>query len=254
MTNALVGHTGFVGGNLVRQRPFQAMFNSKNIEAIQGRSFDRLVCAGATGTKWWANQNPAEDRARIDRLISNLDKVEAAQFTLISTVDVYPDPVGVDEMTPPRTDGLHAYGTNRLMLEQFVAERFSSHTIVRLPALVGAGLKKNALYDLVNDNQLELIHPKSAFQWYSLDLLSLDLGTAEKANLRVVNLATEPISMREIRDRLFPGKEIGRAAKAVVLYDFRTRYADTFGGDRGYILDRAQVMASLYSFVRSCLT
>ena len=51
---ALIGYSGFVGGNLLRQRSFDACFNSSNIEAIAGRSFDLVVCAGAPAEKWKA--------------------------------------------------------------------------------------------------------------------------------------------------------------------------------------------------------
>ena len=49
---ALIGNTGFVGGNLLRQQPFDALFNSKNIDDIAGRSFDLVVCAGVRAEKW----------------------------------------------------------------------------------------------------------------------------------------------------------------------------------------------------------
>jgi nucleoside-diphosphate-sugar epimerase len=75
----------------------------------------------------------------IRRLMDCLGNVQADHFTLISTVDVYRDPVGLTELDPPPTEGLHPYGKHRLALEAFVADRFSSHAIVRLPALFGTG-------------------------------------------------------------------------------------------------------------------
>ena len=63
MTDALVGHTGFVGGNLNTQHVFEAKYNSKNIQDIAGMSFDTLVFAGARAEKWWANANAEADRA-----------------------------------------------------------------------------------------------------------------------------------------------------------------------------------------------
>jgi hypothetical protein len=44
--DALIGHSGFVGTNLHRQRPFDYLYNSKNIGDICGRSFELIVCAG----------------------------------------------------------------------------------------------------------------------------------------------------------------------------------------------------------------
>ena len=90
----LIGHTGFVGGNLVRQYAFEDCYNSRNIEQIRGRSYDLLVCCGVSAVKWQANQFPAEDRAGIDRLLENLASVTAARSILISTVDVYPSANG----------------------------------------------------------------------------------------------------------------------------------------------------------------
>ena len=42
-SSALIGYTGFVGSTLLKQRSFDACFNSANIDQIAGRSFD-LVC------------------------------------------------------------------------------------------------------------------------------------------------------------------------------------------------------------------
>jgi len=39
-TAALIGYTGFVGGNLLAQRGFDALFNSRNIEEIAGVRID----------------------------------------------------------------------------------------------------------------------------------------------------------------------------------------------------------------------
>ena len=123
--DALIGHTGFVGSNLLRRRDFDATYNSSSIGDIDGRRFDAVVCAGAAGVKWWANQNPGEDRVRIEGLMRHLDTIEASHFTLVSTVDVYDTPVGVDEDDEPSPDRLHPYGRNRLMLERHVVDRFA---------------------------------------------------------------------------------------------------------------------------------
>ena len=135
---ALIGYTGFVGSNLLRQRPFDACFNSSNIDQIAGRSFDLVVCCGARAEKWKANADPEGDLDNIEALTRALANVNATKLVLISTVDVFLSPVAVDEDSPTPTTGLHAYGRNRRRLEQIVASRFDAH-IIRLPGSLRPG-------------------------------------------------------------------------------------------------------------------
>src|SRR5205823_4842665 len=144
------GHTGFVGSTLGRQHAFEACFNSTNIDDIRGRRFDLVVCAGVRAEKWKANIDPTGDAAGIARLQGALDEVAAARFVLISTVDVFARPTGVDEDSPVDTSTVHAYGRHRRALEEYAAGRFDA-TVVRLPGLYGRGLKKNIIYDLLHD-------------------------------------------------------------------------------------------------------
>lgn len=246
--DALIGHTGFVGGTLLAQRNFGALYRSTDIDTIDGRHFDRIVCAGVTAVKWWANANPDEDRAGIDRLIRHLDRVETDRFVLISTVDVFGTPVGVDETTPVPEPGLHPYGLHRAMLEDWVRRRFPVHHVIRLPALFGPGLKKNALFDLLHDNRLAFVDPASRFQWYPLERLADDIDRVQAAAIPLVNLVTEPVSMADIQARLFPGKALGGQSTPAA-YDIRTRHGPAFGGDPRYAIGAAAVMDAMDRFV-----
>jgi nucleoside-diphosphate-sugar epimerase len=249
MTDALIGHTGFVGSNLASQRVFEAAFNSRNIETIRGRTFDAIVCAGVSAVKWLANKEPEADWQGISRLTDCLLDVTAEHFTLISTIDVYRDPVGLTESDAPPTEGLHPYGRHRLALEAFVAERFPSHTIVRLPALFGPGLKKNALFDLMMLNQTDRIVPNASFQWYPLRRLGADVATIIAARIPLINVTAEPITMGALRDRLFPQVVIGELMASPPRYDLRTVYAELLGGRGGYHLDAATVWDEMAHFV-----
>ena len=114
--DALIGHTGFVGGNLLRQHDFGACYNTSNIETISGRRFDTLVFSGAQAKKWWANQNPDADRHGIQRALNAMHGVSARRVVLISTVDVVPQVAGADEAFDCASQTNHAYGANRLAL------------------------------------------------------------------------------------------------------------------------------------------
>ena len=254
--DALIGSTGFVGGALLARRGFGARFHSADIEGIAGRRFGRVVCAGVTAVKWWANANPAADLAGIGRLTACLDRVEADSFVLISTVDVYADPQGVTEDDPApgvhpsglHPYGQHPYGQHRAMLEDWVRTRFPRHHIIRLPALFGPGLKKNALFDLLHGNRLAWIDPASRFQWYPLPRLADDIDRVQAAALPLVNLVTEPVPMAALQQRLFPGQRLGGQAGPVA-YDVRTRHGPVFGGNGDYAMTAEAVMSALAAFV-----
>lgn len=148
MKTALVGYTGFVGSNLMATTTFDGLYNSKNIHEIENETFDLVIYSGVRAEKFLANQHPEADLAHIQDAIENIKKIKTKQFVLISTVDVYKNPNGVDELTPIDEDNLHAYGLNRRYLEKWVEEHIENALIVRLPALYGVNLKKNFLYDL----------------------------------------------------------------------------------------------------------
>ena len=61
MKKAIIGYTGFVGGNIIAQSNFDYSFNTTNISDIEGRYFDLLVIAAPSAEKWKANQNPEKD-------------------------------------------------------------------------------------------------------------------------------------------------------------------------------------------------
>ncbi len=249
MTQALIGYTGFVGGNLLRQDEFEATYNSANIAEIEGRRFERLVCAGVTAVKWWANKNAEEDRRRIEGLIAYLSKVKVECFTLISTVDIYNSARDVTEDDRPDESTLHPYGLNRLHLEDFVKARFPRVHIVRLPALFGAGLKKNAIYDLMHDNMTDVINRASSFQWYPLRRLKDDLDLVERGGVELINFVTPPVSMQEIHQRFFAASPMGANANAAAHYDIRTKHAGLFGRDDGYVLSREEVLGELGAYL-----
>ncbi|WP_091737971.1 NAD(P)-dependent oxidoreductase [Phenylobacterium immobile] len=249
--DALIGHTGFVGSNLAAQRTFEANFNSKTIDQIQGREFDTVVCAGVQAQKWWANQNPEADWDGIQALIDRLSTVTAKRFVLISTVDVFLPPVGFTERQTDIDDpGLHAYGKNRLRLEEWVADHFEMANIVRLPALFGPGLKKNIIFDLMTDNQVEKIVPNSSFQWYALSRLGADLATVEAQGIDLVQLVPEPLPTQEILTTFFPDAKVAAPVEPPPSYDLKTEHAAAFGGANGYIASRDSVLAELGDYLK----
>ena len=247
--NALIGDTGFVGGTLLRQRNFDATYNSRNIETLQGRQFDCLVCAGVPAAKWIANRNPEQDWQNISRLLDSLKAATVRHFVLISTIDVYREPNGLTENDPPSIEHLQPYGLHRLKIEQFVTENFVLHTIIRLPALFGIGLRKNALYDLINLNQVEKIVPNAEFQWYPTRRLADDIDRIRAAEIALINITAEPITMETIRTHFFPKVQIGAPASSPPRYDLRSIHDSLLGGHSGYHFSRSQIFDEMAAFI-----
>lgn len=249
MSNAIVGYTGFVGSNLLRQGKYDYFYNSKNIESIAGKDFELLVCTAAPAVKWLANKEPVKDQENLQRLMGCLKQVSARKVILISTVDVYPLPIKVDEDTEIDVEGLHPYGKHRLELETFVQKKFDS-LVVRLPGLFGSGLKKNVIYDFLHNNLIDTIHKDSVFQFYNLEHLWQDIQTALEHSLKLINFATEPTSVQEVASVAFGFEFTNEPKQKPVRYDMWTKYFKLFGNTcNGYLYTKSQVLLELKKFV-----
>jgi nucleoside-diphosphate-sugar epimerase len=251
MNNALIGCSGFVGSSLLKQAPFEFLYRSTNIAEIECKTFDTVVCAGAPAQKWIANKEPEADREKIEGLITHLKKITCNSFVLISTVDVFKNPQGVDESTIVDEVGLHAYGLHRQTLEKFVKSHFPCHLIIRLPGLVGPGLRKNVIFDFLNDNNLHSIDNRGVFQFYPMVNLWYDTQIALNAGLNLVHLTAEPISVADISAQGF-GKAFEQIqANSPAAYDMRTRYAEIFGASGHYQYSRRETIQAVRAYAQS---
>jgi hypothetical protein len=246
----LIGYTGFVGSNLLNQTEFDKLYNSKNINNIKGEKFEFLVCAGAPAVKWKANKYPDEDLATIELLIENLKHVECEELVLISTVDVYTSPIDTNEDTKIVAENLMPYGKHRFMLENFVKEKFPSVTIIRLPGLFGDGLKKNIIYDFLNNNCLHLVNSENIFQFYNLARLYKDICTCIDNNIKLVNFATEPVKVKDIVQFAFNRDFDQITEDNPIIYDMKTKYSTIFKSEKeGYILSKDDILQEIKGFV-----
>jgi hypothetical protein len=251
MGDALIGFSGFVGTTLSRQAHFDSFYRSSNIGEIDGATFDLVVCAGAPAQKWLANREPKGDRKKIEGLIGHVEKVRCKTFVLISTVDVFKNPIGVDESTPVQETDLHAYGLHRRLLERFVEDRFPRHLIIRLPGLVGPGLRKNVIFDFLNGNNLNAIDSRGVFQFYPTINLWYDVQAALGAELKLVHLTAEPISVAEAVREGFGKSFADTRAGAPARYDMRTLYAPAFGAQGSYQYTKRETIQAIRAYAQS---
>ncbi|SCZ75507.1 MULTISPECIES: NAD(P)-dependent oxidoreductase [unclassified Pseudomonas] len=251
MTNALVGFSGYVGSTLLKQAKFDRLYRSTNIQDIEGQKFDTIVCAGAPAQKWIANREPKEDRKKIEALIGHLRTIKCKTFILISTVDVFKNPVEVDESTPIDESGLHAYGLHRRLIEKFVEGHFPNHLIVRLPGLVGPGLRKNVVFDFLNDNNLHAIESRGVFQFYPMVNLWYDIQTALHANLRLIHLTSAPISVANVALEGFGKTFTQELASTPGRYDMQTCHASVFGVQGRHQYNARETIQAIRAYAQS---
>ncbi len=299
----LIGYTGFVGSNLEKQHRFDKVFNSKNIRESIGSNPDLCIYAGVRAEKFLANKEPENDKKNIDITIDNIKNINPKCLVLISTIDVYKKPNGVDEKTDIETTNLHPYGLNRLYLEKWVANNIEKHHIIRLPGLFGQNIKKNFIYDLINvipsmlseekfnelskrnnklsnyyvkqtngfykceysdeDGRLELINSfddlgfsavnftdsRGSFQFYNLNYLWNHIKIAIKNDIKLLNLAVEPITISEIYKAVTGGDFINEISADVPSYDFHTLYSHFFGRQGKYLFSKEEILRDIIKFV-----
>lgn len=251
MASALIGYTGFVGSNINNQYEFDDLYNSKNIHEVEDKEYDLVISAANRAEMWRINQEPDKDLAEINEYIAHIKKVKIKKLVLISTVGVYKTFDGVDEDTPIETGGLPPYGINRHYLENFCQDNFDA-LIVRLPGLFGPGLKKNVIFDLLHDNNVDRIHAAGVYQYYNLERIWSDIETALRNNLKLVNFATEPVSTKEVARECF-GMDFTNEPEGVkpAYFDMRSKHASLFGGSGPYLYSKQQELADIKAFVDS---
>ena len=152
MNFALVGYTGFVGSNIYSKalNQINGLYNSKNIKSAYNMAPDVLIYAGLRAEKYLANIYPEKDKLLIEEAKQNIRNINPKKLILISTIDVFKEPVNVNENSKIDINGLQPYGYNRYLLETWVRENYPEALIIRLPALFGINLKKNFLHDYIN--------------------------------------------------------------------------------------------------------
>ena len=250
--NILIGSTGVLGSTLKDTIKFDYEYNSSNIQEILNLTIDLTQCnlylCCLPATKWKINQNPSGDFDNILSIVGILSKRSYANIALYSTIDIYQNaPHGSDESYIPESTELD-YGNNRLLFEKLVEKVlvYNNLTIIRLPALFGKHIKKNILYDLLNNNQVAAINYNSQYQWYNLEELAIDtdICIANTSGVTTYNLFPEPLETSEILKLFNIDKTHTNQNSEQVKYNYKTRTTES-----SYRRSAQQVLQEMADFV-----
>ncbi len=215
----LIGGRGLVGSAFTRACHAQgrelAIVDRANYRDYIGRACRLLINANGNSRKPLATQDPMADfDASVRSVRSTLVDFPCDIYVHLSSCDVYPDcssPATTQEDQPLDPAAQSPYGFHKYLAEQCVRHAARQWLIIRFGGFVGPGLKKNAIYDILQGAPLWL-DPESELQYLSTDdaaRLVLSLAdrrvTGETVNLcgrgvirlsEVIALAGGPIAVR----------------------------------------------------------
>ncbi len=265
---ALAGYSGFIGSNIyarARNR-IEGVFNTQNIEKAYGLEPDVLIYAGMRHDRQLAQKAPYEDYELVLDAQKTIQRIHPNRLVLISTTEVYENPVGVDEENSvfavgsgrSGKNGLMPYGLNRYYFEEWVRKNYPGSLIVRLAVPYGLNPRRNYIQDIVN---LKIGHtdPKSTYQFYPLSRLWEDIQTALIEKLTLVNMTSEPICVSELYQCITGNKlpsaqhqPLSKSERSKNVFDpglqnrnVMTIHAQTFGGTGNYVCSKREILGNI---------
>lgn len=205
----ILGGQGFVGSAFVRfcvgnDLAFRVL-NRDNYYDFKDSSCDYLINASGNPKKYLANEKPGTDfEASCLSTVRSLNDFKYKHYIQISSVDVYPETDDYEktrEWAAMDMQKQNHYGFHKAMAELAVIHYAPRWTIYRLGGLVGPGLKKNPIYDMLNvlplmvnvESKMTFIHTDSVAQIVMMTAMS-QIGAGEIYNVA----AREPMSIASI--------------------------------------------------------
>jgi hypothetical protein len=239
----LIGNTGLVGKTLKKNISFDIEFNSSNINYLKNINIDNsdLYLSCLPATKWLVNKDPVQDLKIINSIFNIISNYKYNKIILISTIDIYNNsPLLSNEDYIPKIKHLN-YGSNRLLFEYLLYTlNYNSIQIFRLPAIFGDGLKKNIIFDLLNNNNINQININSIYQWFDLNDLNFYIEKFRDVQ-GAINLFPEPLETIDIL-KLF-NFQIKNSYNRIE-YNYMTKYDNS-----GYIYQKEDSLKKIKDFI-----
>lgn len=177
MRVTLLGAQGFVGSafrRFLETRPDIELVpvTRDNYVQARGQVSDVVIDASGNSKKFLADQDLlGEFELSVVHRLRTLVDFPARCHLHISSVDVYHDLAhrsATSELVSIDRTRQSNYGFHKLLAEDLVRRQAAEWLIVRLGGMVGPGLRKNPVYDLLHRKPLR-VHPDSQYQFMHTD-------------------------------------------------------------------------------------
>ncbi|MCH2174009.1 NAD(P)-dependent oxidoreductase [Myxococcota bacterium] len=204
----ILGGEGFVGSAFVRHCQSRGLefttVTRGNYDSLVGTSCDVFINSNGNSSKPRAREDPLWDfDANVRSVRQTLLDFRVALYVHVSSCDVYADcssPETTREDQPLDPAGQTPYGFHKFLAEQCVRHEAPRWLITRMGGFVGPGLKKNAVYDVLNGGPLWL-DPASELQFLHTDTaadLVMDLVANRVEGTEVNVCGSGVVSLREV--------------------------------------------------------
>lgn len=106
------------------------------------------------------------------------------------------------------------------------------------------------VFKKLNFTSLNFTDSRASFQFYNLNRLWDDINIALNNNLKIVNLATPPISASELYKYIYGEDFINELGNKIPKYDYRTKSFDVYKGENGYIAKKEEVLEDIKKYIK----
>jgi len=208
----ILGGKGFIGSAFMRFGEKNELdcdcIDLDNYQEFKGRECDILINVAGNSKKYFSNEQPVEDfRFSLEALLRSFFDFSFRKYIYLSSIDLYSDH---EDLLHNREDSgidigdISHYGFHKYMGERMVMHYLSDWLIIRLGGVLGLGLKKNPVFDLIHDIPLR-VDEESEYQYLTTDCLAAAVFDLVERGIRgeIFNICGEgTVALSEIRSWL----------------------------------------------------
>lgn len=114
--------------------------------------------------------------------------------------------------------------------------------------------ERNKLKEYFNNigfSSLNFTDSRGSFQFYNLSNLWDHICIALKNNIKILNLATEPVKVSEIYKYVIGMDFSNECSNTIPKYNYKTIHSSLFGGNDGYLFNKEFILKDIKEFVES---
>lgn len=196
----LIGGNGLIGSGFSKffkeNKILYKNITRDNKKKFYNKSCDILIDCNGNGSKRLGIADPLFDfKASVSSVVENLINIKYKKYVYISTIHTYENTESkknTNENNIPDIKKLNGYGFNKLIAENYVRKYSPKYLIIRLPYIVGPGLKRNPVYDLCHQKKSYVSLNSSINFLHTSSIAKITYGLIKKNKLnQIYNLGSK---------------------------------------------------------------